>query len=299
LTIAACLATGVSAASCSSAPSPPGEVATAATVAPASAQSLAAVKAAAAGTQSQTAQVAMRLAATTVFGVASQPITGTGSFDFRAGRGSETLNEPSGVESVIFEPASLFVRQPPTAAGAGTSGLPRGKSWISAGLTESPSLGTNFPQFVVQAEGTNPVFLLDLVAWGAVSAAPIGRVAGAPASARGFVVDVDLARAQTAATGPSGPALARAIGYEIGSLATGASTSAKSFVVRVWVDGSKVVELAGSPPGSGVGVTTMSLSSFGTSVHVDPPPSSKVADIVSLSPGGERENRGGGDSDGA
>jgi hypothetical protein len=43
----------------------------------------------------------------------------------------------------------------------------------------------------------------------------------------------------------------------------------------------------------------MTFGSFGTPVHVSAPSRTVVADIASLSPGGERENTGGGDADGA
>jgi hypothetical protein len=271
------------------------------TIAPASSAALAAVKSAAARTQVLTASVSLDLEAAKVFGAATAPVTGVGVFDFRSGRGRAVLKQATGPETVIFEPASVFVRQPSTTANAGASGLPKGKTWISAGLTESPALTTNFPQFVVQAEGTNPVFLLAQVTWGAVSAAPLGRAAVNGAPADGYLLSVDLARAAAGATGPAGPAFARAIGYELTALGSGASATATQLEpVRVWVDADgRVVQLRASPPGSGVGVTTVVLSSFGASLHVSPPPSSQIADIAYLSPGGERENNGGGDSDGA
>lgn len=270
------------------------------TVAPPSARALEVVRGAASSTQGQTASVTMRLEAASVFGVAPQPVTGTGQFDFHSGSGSAVLHQSSGAETVIFEPASVFVRQPPAGANAGAGALPRGKTWISAGLTESPSLRTNFPQFVVQAEGVNPVFLLDQVAWGAVSAAPLGPrvVAGKPAD--GYLVEVDLSRAATGASGPAGAALSRAIGYELAALGTPGARAAGQVEMRVWVDDhGRVARLQASPPGSGVGVTTMDMTAFGATVRVSAPPSSRVADIASLAPGGERENNGGGDSDGA
>jgi len=285
---------------CGSGSAAPAAVSSTPTIAPPSPQALEAVTRAASTTQAQTASVSLRLEAAKVFGAASQPVTGSGAFDFRTGTGQAVLNQPSGAETVIFEPASVFVRQPSTGGSPGASALPRGKTWISAGLTESPTLRTNFPQFVVQAEGTNPVFLLDQVAWGAVSAAPLGRdtVAGGPA--QGYLVEVDLTRAAAGAAGPPGAAFARAIGYEVTALGSTSASTASLVEMRVWVDGGgRVVRIQASPPGSGVGVTTVDMTAFGGAVRVSAPPTSRVADIVSLAPGGERENNGGGDSDGA
>jgi hypothetical protein len=84
------------------------------------------------------------------------------------------------------------------------------------------------------------------------------------------------------------------------AVGTTSAVSGSLVEMRVWIDGGgRVVRLQASPPGSGVGVTTMELTAFGGAVHVSAPPSSRVADIASLAPGGERENNGGGDSDGA
>jgi hypothetical protein len=120
-------------------------------------------------------------------------------------------------------------------------------------------------------------------------------------------VGVDLVRAASTAAGPlgtagpSGAAFARAIGYELTAAGVAGALPARQIEkVRVWIDGSgRMVQLQASPPGSGVGVTTMAFSSFGVSVRVSIPPSAQVADVASLTPGGERENNGGGDSDGA
>jgi hypothetical protein len=273
------------------------------TIAPPSAQARQTVSLAADRTLLQSVSVSIDLEAAQVFGGKAAPVRGTGVFDFAAGRGREVLLQPAGEEVVIFQPASVFVRQPLAAASA----LPSGKRWISAGLTESPALTTNFPQFVVQAEGTNPAFLLTEVALGDVSAAPLGSATVNGEQAQGYLVGVDLVRAESQAASASGPAGAsgaafvRAIGYELTAAgATGATPGTQIENVRVWIDGrGRVVQIQASPPASGVGVTTMTFSSFGTAVSVSIPPKLQIADVASLSPGGERENNGGGDSDGA
>jgi hypothetical protein len=244
------------------------------------------------------AAVSFRLVAARVFGPAPTPVTGSGAFDFSAGRGRVELHKSNGTETVVFLTESIFVHQ------AGTARLlPPGKTWISAGLTEA-ALSTNFPQFVVQSEGLNPVFLLREVAWGAAAATPVGPIVQGGSRADGYAVSVDLQRAAQAANGPVAAAYAKAIGLQLSALGTGTAAPTGAGVatvhVRIWIDaGGRVVRLQASPPGAGVGTTTMSLSSFGAAVRAAAPKSAKVADIASLSPGGERENNGGGDSDGA
>jgi len=267
------------------------------TIAPPSASALGTVSAASARSFAQSASISLDLAAAKVFGSAPQPVTGSGSFDFASGSGSAQLRQPGGTETVVFLPASVFVKQPSTAAAA----LPRGKVWISAGLTEYPAISTNFPQFVLQAEGVNPVFLLAQVTWGATSAAPLGTRQVDGGEAQGFQVQVDLSTAAARATGPTAAAFSTAIAYELQALGANAPGTQIQFQsMRVWVDSAeRVVELEASPPGSGIGTTTMTVKSFGTPVHVSMPPQRLIVDISSLTPGGERENNGGGDSDGA
>jgi hypothetical protein len=58
----------------------------------------------------------------------------------------------------------------------------------------------------------------------------------------------------------------------------------------LWTAGGKVVTVQFSPPGTGVGVTTTTLSHFGMRVSVRPPQSSDVVDVAALTPGGEQES---------
>lgn len=245
---------------------------------------------AARSTLGSSSAISVRLDSAAVFGGAPKPIGGGGLFDFGASRGQVELSRPIGTERVIFFPESVFVAQPQPGAL-----LPAGKVWISAGLTEQ-SLATNFPQFVTQVESLNPGLLLSEVEWGATSAAPIGY--GANPGSRQFSVSVDLAKAQSEAAGPSGDAFRRAIGYQLIEM-SGTSVPTQ-ITVDVEIDlGGKVVLLRSSPAGAGLGTVTVVLSQFGAKVNVGQPPGATVADISSLAPGGERENAGGGDSDGA
>jgi hypothetical protein len=274
-------------------PSPP--PVTTPTIAPASDADLQRVHGAAGLALAKSAKVDLELVASQVFGSATAPVTGAGVFDFARAQGQAQLQQPAGTETVVFLPASVFVRQP-----TGPNVLPPGRTWISAGLTEA-ALTTNFPQFVIQTEALNPVFLLDETAWGAVTAAPLGATTVNGVHTHGYLVMVDLARAASAATGPASAAFAKAIGFQLNALGSGSPAASTTITVRVWVDDAMgtVVRMQSSPPGAGAGTVITTLHDYGTSVHVAPPPSSKVADIASLSPGGERENNGGGDSDGA
>jgi hypothetical protein len=248
-------------------------------------------------TLGQSAAVSYVLAGAQVFGTSPTPVTGSGTFDLGHGVGSVVLHQPSGRQLMVLTPTIVYTRVP---AGGGAA-LPPGKSWMLASLTASESLATNFPQFVVQVEGFNPLLYLDEVSWGGVSAAPLGsrEINGAPAD--GFLVHVDLARSTSAATSPSAASMALAIRSELTAAGTVVGGSAKAdVVVRLWIDGAgRVVAIEGSPPGAGVGTTTITLSQFGVPVSVKPPVLSDVIDIASLTPSGERENNGGGDADGA
>lgn len=247
---------------------------------------LKAVHDAAATTARSSASIAVELDPGALFGVAQAPVSGSGDFDFGATQGRIQLREASGTETVIFVPQALFVREP-SSGGGGV--LPAGKTWISAGLTERPAPGSSIPQFVDQAEAVNADLVLHEVAWGAVTAAPLGtaRVGGAPA--QGYAVTVDLRQAAGNATGPAAPAFSQAAGYQMASLVAAPAGSARMHVV-VWVGpGGRVVRLQSSPPGSGVGSVKVTLSGFGVAVRVAPPRPPVTVDIASLSGTAEQE----------
>ncbi len=266
-------------------------------IGPASPQASNAVAAAIAETLGTTVSVSYELVGAHVFGPASTAVTGNGTFDLRRGVGQAVLNQASGTQLLEITPTVVFTRVPPGNAAA----LPRGKSWMSASLSGSESLATNFPQFVIQVEGFNPLLYLDEVAWGALTVAPLGPqlVNGAPT--RGYLVTVDLTDAMGRSRGPSATSMSVAIRSELTSLGVSVSKSTtRTALVRLWIDRSgRVVTIEASPPGAGVGTTTMVLSQFGVTVKVVPPRLSKVVDIASLTPLGEQEKNGKGDSDGA
>jgi hypothetical protein len=251
---------------------------------------------------SQRVSVGFRLDGATAFGSARAPVFGTGSFDFSSERGREVIDLPElphqepGTEHLILLPARAYL-QP---RGTSTVALPRGKSWMSVTLAGSESIATNFPSFIGQLEGVNPLLLLQELAWGATAAVPVAEgPALAGVHAQGYRVAVDLPRA-LAAAGRAGAAVSSlAIQQQLAALGGGGSSAARVSVFA-WVDrDGRIVQLRATPPGAGVGTASIALEQFGVPVRVTEPDAAGVVALTALTPSGERESNGGGDSDGA
>jgi hypothetical protein len=257
------------------------------------------VPAAAARTLSTTARVSFSLDRASVFGSTRAPVFGHGAFDFSVGSGREVIDLPElrhqepGTEHVIFLPGRVYLQ--PRASGGGV--LPRGKHWLAVTLTGAESVRTNFPNFIGQVEGVNPGLLLQEILWGATQVAPIRQPPSNKAvRARGYAVSIDLARALGRAGGTASVASSLAIQEQ---LTARGSTGRSRIWVFAWIDRTgRVVQLEGELPGSGTGTALVELSSFGTGAPVSLPAAAQVVGIGSLTPSGERENNGGGDSDG-
>jgi hypothetical protein len=165
-----------------------------------------------------------------------------------------------------------------------------------ASLIGSEAVSTNFPSFVAQVEGVNPALLLAELEWGATASAPLGpgRQIVDHVPARRYRVTVDLGRALARIAGRLSNVLSQAIQEQL----TAAGGSSR-FSVLTWVDRQgRVVQMQASLPGTGEGRVLMAISYFGSAVHISVPRRPEVIDITSLTPSGERENHGGGDSDG-
>jgi hypothetical protein len=256
------------------------------------------VPAAAARTLSQRALIGWRLEGAQVFGPTRAAVYGQGPFDLRIGRGRETIDLPElahqehGTEHAIFLPTRVFLQ--PRASGFAV--LPRGKGWLSASLVGSEPVNTNFPSFVAQVEGVSPVLPLAELEWGATAAVPLGpgRQIVDHVPAQRFRVTVDLQRALANAGGPLGNVLSQAIQEQLT-----AAGGIRTFPMVAWLDRQgRVVQMQARLPGTGEGTELLALSYFGAPVRVSAPPSARVIDITSLTPSGERENNGGGDTDG-
>jgi hypothetical protein len=225
-------------------------------------------------------------------------VFGNGPFDLKAGTGSETIDLPElahhepGTEHAVFLPTRVYL-QP---KGGGLTVLPRGKQWLSASLVGAEAVHTNFPNFVAQVEGVNPVLVLSELEWGANASVALGpgRQIVDHVPAQRYRVTVDLNRALAVAGGPLANVLTQAIQEQL-TAAGGAS----SFTILTWVDRKgRVVQMQARLPGTGEGLELLAISYFGSPVRVVAPAPARVIDITSLTPSGERENHGGGDSDG-
>jgi hypothetical protein len=259
------------------------------------------VRAAAKATLAGTAQVEYRLLGAQIFGSSSAPVLGSGRLDFRSATGTETIdlgetgNQEPGNESVVFGPARVYL-QPKSAA---TAVLPKGKTWMAATLAGSESVNTNFPSFALQVEGVIPQLLVEQLAHGAVSAAVADTQTIEGRRAHGYDVSIDLSETQKRLTGSAGRFLGQAIQTVLAAAGAVRSPGGGETTIGVWIDGAgHVVRMRAAPPGAGVGTATMTMCCFGSPVRVAAPAASQVIDITSLTPSGERENNGGGDSDG-
>ncbi len=249
-----------------------------------------------------TASVSLRLDGSSALGGARAPVFGQGSFDFPANEGTLLLDLPEaahqehGNEHAILFPTLVYLQPKGTSAAV----LPRGKAWMSATIAGSDSVTTNFPQFVGTVEGVNPVLGLSELAWGATSAQRLGEelISGVPA--QHYRVSVDLARALTVLRGQGALALGAAIQQQLTSVPShGSGAAATSVPLEVWIDRTgRVIEYRSTFPGTGDGTTLIQMRSFGARVQVRAPAAGDVVDITQLTPSGERENNGGGDSDG-
>jgi hypothetical protein len=254
--------------------------------APQTSAALHAVTEAAAATTRGQGAVSIDLVPGSVLGRHPPAVHGAGAFDFATGDGKVTLRGEAGTEDVLFLRRAIFVHQPPPASGA--SPLPAGKSWVSAGLNEKQAAGSSLPQFVDQVEVVNAGLVLNEIRWGAIAARPLGTKEIGPRSARGFTVTVNLRRDQST-LGLAGPTFSQVVGYQVGALASKTAASAEERI-RVWVsDPGRIVRVEWSPPGGGVGTTSITLSDRHLNLHVSPPPASKTVDVAVLGPAGERE----------
>jgi hypothetical protein len=228
----------------------------------------------------------------------STPRGAHGLADFTRPAGTITLELPGGPsdrEQMVFLPGTIFVRPP-----SSSRPLQPGRPWIFANFADIAKYKVNFPPYIVQTECVNPALVLSELAWGTVSATPLGTQVFQGASTRHFRAAVNLSRALSHATGPAAAVFTQTITSEITASGGGAFTAAVTLHIDTWVDPSGLLVGARvTPPGAGIGTETLAFDRFGSSVVTSKPPRAKVVDIAAMIPGGEQEALNGGDSDGA
>lgn len=265
---------------------------------PPSAEALAAVDRAVTATLGLTAQFDLAFSDPPTGSRSATPRTASGAVDFRSPASTIQLDLPpsaGGSERMVFLPDTVFVKPPAT-----SPPLQAGRPWIFANFADIAKYRVNFPPYIVQTESVNPAFVLYELAWGATTAAPLGRTALAGQTDQAYLVTVDLTRAAAHTSGPAADVFGRAVASELGAYGGATASAPPTMRVEVWVDpAGRLVGARHSPPGAGIGTLTLRVDHFGVAVHADKPPRSKVVDIAAMIPGGEQEALNGGDSDGA
>ncbi len=265
---------------------------------PPSSHALATVSRAVATTLSTSANFDLAFSGVPVGSQSATPRDASGAVDFRSPAATIQLDLPSGSggsERMVFLPDTVFIKPP-----ASSPPLQAGRPWIFANFADIAKYKVNFPPYIVQTESVNPAFVLYELAWGATSAAPLGSATFGGHQTEAYLVTVNLVQAISHSSGVAVDVFGRALTSEIGAFGGSSTTAPPTMRVEVWVDGAtRLVGVRHTPPGAGIGTLTMTLTRFGTVVHADKPPRSKVVDIAAMIPGGEQEALNGGDSDGA
>ena len=223
-------------------------------------------------TQDQTARIAATISTQSQGMTVS--FTETGLFDFARSRGTITMQSPVGMTE-IFVPPTTYVKLPAADAGAGGTGLPKGKSWIAlpdAAAGDSPDGALLGPL----DGGGDPADLLASLTAAASSVTKLGPsvIRGVPVT--GFALKIDPAKAAAKVPGADRAAVAAFL----------KSLDAAEIPVDVWVDGQNLVRReslslampGGSGAAGGTKLTwTTDFYDFGVPVKVSAPPASQVA----------------------
>jgi hypothetical protein len=248
---------------------------------------VAAVTEAATATGRNGASVSVDLVPAAVLGRRPPTVRGSGAFDFAQRSGRVKITGLAGTETVLFLPDAMFIRQPPPTSGA--SPLPAGRSWVSAGLNEQPGPGSGLPLFVDQVEVVNVGLILEEIRWGAVATRSLGPALVEGAGTQKFEVTVNLRQVQHNAAGVAGRDLTRIVDYQVQALSPNSASSAR-LRVDVWLAPSgTLARVEWSPPGGGIGTTSLTMSRLRTPPRVSAPPPSQTVDVATLSPAGEKE----------
>lgn len=200
-----------------------------------------------------------------------------GAYDFRTGLDYAFIGVqiPGGTSRNVFvdsSPSEVAVAPSPAPADL----LPAGKSWISAPLRGRQGTG----RLVAQVQGLAPLLALDEIKWGTLRASSLGTRSVGHVPMNEYRVSVGLERAYSAATRHGAQAVAAAIEQELS-----ASPSAR-VTIDVWVNGpGYVAQIFQRQPGSGLGATSLSFTSYARRYDGAFAPPSETVSLASLRPG--------------
>ena len=205
-------------------------------------------------------------------------VTGArGAYDFRTGLDYAFIavqRRGDGSENVFVDSSRSELAVAPVPAPAGV--LPAGKAWISAPLRSRQTAGA----LAAQVAGLGPRLAVDELRWGTRTASSLGTRAVGHVPMNEYRVSIDLAKAYSAATRHRDLAVAAAIRRELHASGSG------RLKIDVWVNGpGYVAQIFERVPGSELGGTSLSISSFTepyTGAFASP---SETVSLAALSPG--------------
>jgi hypothetical protein len=205
-------------------------------------------------------------------------VTGArGAFDFRTGLNYAFIGvrrRSGGPENVFVDSSAKAFAVAPSPAPAGL--LPPGKSWISAPFPGRQGAGP----LAAQVEGLGPLLALDEIKWGAQTGSSLGTRAVGHVPMSEYEVTVDLAKARSAALAHGDGAVAAAIDRELRASRSG------RVKLDVWVNGpGYIAKIYGPVPGSRLGTTSLTFSSYTEPYGGSFPPPSEITSLASLNPG--------------
>jgi hypothetical protein len=200
---------------------------------------------------------------------------GTAAYDLTTGVGYEALAVNGPVKRTLFldfVPGGVYVAPWPTPKGL----VPPGKIWLSVPFT-GPKAPRPSDALPVQLEGLSPELALDEIAWGARDATSMGTHTVNHVPMHEYRVTVDLAKALAAAKKSGRPGIAAAIASQRHLAPSGRVTA------DVWVTGEgHIARIEQAIPGSKLGQTTFSFTSFHSRFKRPRPPASKTVPLASI-----------------
>jgi hypothetical protein len=200
---------------------------------------------------------------------------GKAAYDLASGIGYVALAVNGPVKKTLyldFVPGAVYVAPWPTPKGL----LPPGKIWISVPFTgrKAPRPGD---ALALQLEGLSPELALDEIAWGAREASSLGTHTVNHVPMHEYAVSVDLAKALAVAKRSGRPGIAAAIASQRRAAPSGQVSA------DVWLTGEgHIGKIEQAIPGSKLGQTTFSFTSFHARFKRPRPPRSVTVPLASI-----------------